>query len=127
MTAGHENKIITYTFNTSTAGKRPDVPIIIPNFATPTYAIFTEVLDYNHKFIGVVKLYYDFPLTKYKGFIIAWNGLIDNPNDKNDQGTAVPDGVYFIRIRALKLFGDINNENDYEVWVSPKFKIKRML
>ncbi|CAG8566034.1 3198_t:CDS:2 [Funneliformis mosseae] len=51
--------------------------------------------------------------------IISWDGLIHSE--------PVSNGKYFIRVRALKMFGDINNEKDYEVWVSPKFRIERHL
>jgi hypothetical protein len=109
-----------YTFNEIDDDKF-DVPIIISNFATPTHVTIIEALDYKHKFLGLIKSDPSF-IAKNKRSIMEWNGFIYN----GSRGEIVPNGEYFIRIRALKLFGDINNENDYEVWVSPKFKIERM-
>ena len=110
----------------SKALKVPDVPIIVPNLATPTQTTFTEILDYNRKYLGVIKMFYDFPAQKSHRLLIFWiDGLIYHPNNKSS--IIAPDGEYFLKLRALKLFGDVNNENDYEVWVSPKFKIKRIV
>jgi minor extracellular serine protease Vpr len=123
-TTNNIGKIRTFTFKNN-AELGLDMPSIILGLATPTHRIFTEILDYNYKFLGVVKMYYDFPAPKSTDFTVDWDGLIYNLNDKNDQGIIAPDGEYFIQIKALKLFGDVNNENDYEVWLSPKFIIKR--
>ena len=110
------NEIRTYTL------KIPDVPVIQLNLATQIHAIFIEVLDGNHKLLGLVK---DDDLIYFSKLQVPliWNGVIYNPNVR--QYISAPSGEYFIRVKALKLFGDINNENDYEVWVSPKFRINR--
>jgi len=34
-------------------------------------------------------------------------------------GTNIPDGRYRILMRALKIAGDIEEESDYEAWLSP--------
>lgn len=117
-------EIITFTFKNKT-GNKLDIPSINLRLATPTHGIFIEILDYNYKFLGVVKIYYGFPAPRVTDLTVDWDGLIYNPNDKNDPGVIAPDGEYFLKIKALKLFGDINNENDYEVWLSPKFIVKR--
>ena len=98
------------------------MPVIQFSLATHTHVIFIEVLDGNHKLLGLVK---DDSFTHFSRVEVPliWNGVIYNPNSK--QYISAPNGEYFIRVRALKLFGDINNENDYEVWVSPKFRINR--
>ncbi|GBB92394.1 hypothetical protein RclHR1_00200027 [Rhizophagus clarus] len=124
--AGKNNigEIRTFTFKNKT-GQNLDIPSISLKLATPTHGIFSEILDYNYKFLGVIKTYYYFPATRDTDLTVDWDGLIYNPNDKNDQGIIAPNGEYFIKIKALKLFGDINNENDYEVWLSPKFMVER--
>ncbi|CAG8757082.1 10002_t:CDS:1, partial [Funneliformis caledonium] len=45
--------------------------------------------------------------------LVSWDGLIYN---KEELGTPAPNGNYFLRIKALKMFGDINNEIDYKSW-----------
>ncbi|CAG8693704.1 9230_t:CDS:2, partial [Funneliformis mosseae] len=101
-----------------------DYPFVLLNLATPTSYLITEILDANNKFLGWVKY---FTGIKYRKkpivFIVHWDGL--NLDNMTGPGTPAPDGDYFIRIKALKMFGDINNEKEYETWVSPKFKIKR--
>ncbi|RIA83586.1 peptidase S8/S53 domain-containing protein [Glomus cerebriforme] len=122
----NKNKVATFTFN-NTELKTSDestISIVDLRLATPTNAIFTEVLNYNYKVLGVIKTFYNFPAQKLTSLKIEWDGLIYNPNDKNDKGIIAPNGEYFLRIKALKLFGDVNNENDYEVWISPKFRVK---
>ncbi|CAG8524673.1 4767_t:CDS:2, partial [Funneliformis caledonium] len=104
-----------------------DYPFVLLNLATPTSNLITEILDANNKFLGWVKY---FTGIKYRKkpivFIVHWDGLIHyNLDNMTEPGTPAPDGDYFIRIKALKMFGDINNEKEYETWVSPKFKIKR--
>ncbi|KAG0330491.1 hypothetical protein BGZ99_003062 [Dissophora globulifera] len=37
----------------------------------------------------------------------------------------VPDGQYRLRLRALRLLGDINNSDDYDVWITRTFTIQR--
>ncbi|KAF8978551.1 hypothetical protein BGZ46_006364, partial [Entomortierella lignicola] len=37
----------------------------------------------------------------------------------------VPDGRYRIRIRALRMLGDIDNPDDYDSWITPTFTIQR--
>ena len=99
------------------------MPVIQLNLATQIHAIFIEVLDGNHKLLGLVKDDSFTHFSKVEEVPIIWNGVIYNPNNK--QYISAPNGEYFIRVKALKLFGNINNENDYEVWVSPKFRINR--
>ena len=99
------------------------MPVIQLNLATQIHAIFIEILDGNHKLLGLVKDDSRIYFSKIE-MQIEWNGVIYNPNVK--QYISAPNGEYFIRVKALKLFGNINNENDYEVWVSPKFRINRI-
>jgi hypothetical protein len=40
-------------------------------------------------------------------------------------GTAIPNGSYKILLRVLKITGDAQKEEDYEVWTSPQLDIKR--
>lgn len=36
-------------------------------------------------------------------------------------GTDIPDGVYRVLVRALRVTGDRKQEEDFERWVSPVF------
>ena len=47
---------------------------------------------------------------------VIWNGTLST-------GVQVPAGNYRLLYRALKIFGDPNNKNDYESWTSPVFGI----
>jgi len=47
----------------------------------------------------------------------TWNGTLST-------GVQVPAGKYMFSYRALKIFGDQNNETDYESWTSPMFTIE---
>ena len=46
-----------------------------------------------------------------------WNGTTSN-------GSHLPAGNYQLLYRALKIFGDANNNSDYEEWISPPFNIE---
>jgi hypothetical protein len=68
------------------------------------------------------------------GFPIYWVSRNDLTNPKDhyyaswkgtlNTGVQVPAGRYMFLYRALKLFGDQNNETDYESWTSPMFSIE---
>ncbi|CAI2176444.1 4133_t:CDS:2 [Funneliformis geosporum] len=103
-----------------------DKPTVFLNLATPTEMIFTEILDANQTFLGWVKDFTGIKVvknpTEKSNNLVTWDGIIYN---QNDTGTLAPNGEYFIRIKALKLFGDNKNEKDYEYWISPKFRVER--
>ncbi len=48
---------------------------------------------------------------------VSWNGTLST-------GVEVPAGNYMFLYRALKIFGDQNNNDDYESWTSPVFGIE---
>ncbi|GES66427.1 subtilisin-like protein [Aspergillus terreus] len=48
---------------------------------------------------------------------IHWNGELDN-------GKFVPPGTYSLLVRALKTFGNEENEKDYDVVETPQFKLR---
>ncbi|KAB5590080.1 Minor extracellular protease vpr protein [Ceratobasidium theobromae] len=54
-----------------------------------------------------------------------------DPNDDPQRftqfvnGTNIPDGQYKILVRALKITGNPNQAEDYDIWLSPKFVVKR--
>jgi hypothetical protein len=50
-------------------------------------------------------------------YSVAWNGTLSG-------GVQVPAGNYMFLYRALKIFGDPNNNSNYENWTSPMFGIE---
>ncbi|CAG8435480.1 9995_t:CDS:2 [Funneliformis mosseae] len=99
-----------------------DYPSVVLNLATPTQMIITEILDDKQSLLGWVKNFTGIESKKLQIERVSWDGLIYN---KEEFGIPAPNGNYFLRIKALKMFGDINNKKDYESWVSIKFAIKR--
>jgi hypothetical protein len=53
----------------------------------------------------------------YSYYSAIWNGALST-------GVQLPAGNYMFLYRALKIFGDQNNNNDYENWTSPVFGIE---
>jgi hypothetical protein len=41
-----------------------------------------------------------------------------------ENGTMIPNGSYRVLLRALKITGDVQNEENYEAWGSPQLNIK---
>ncbi|CAE6439697.1 unnamed protein product [Rhizoctonia solani] len=70
----------------------------------------------------------------YQEDYLSRNSLAQNP-DVTDfnviqvtefaNGTAIPDGSYKILVRALKITGNAQAEEDFEVWTSPTVVVKR--
>ncbi|KAI1318964.1 hypothetical protein EDD11_005398 [Mortierella claussenii] len=46
-------------------------------------------------------------------------------NDGENQMFMVPDGQYRLRLRGLRMQGDIENPDDYDVWITRTFTIRR--
>ncbi|KAF9360529.1 hypothetical protein BGX26_008949 [Mortierella sp. AD094] len=44
---------------------------------------------------------------------------------EGEESVQVPDGRYRLRLRALRMLGDIDNSDDYDVWITPTFTIQR--
>ncbi|KAI9302091.1 peptidase S8/S53 domain-containing protein [Cunninghamella echinulata] len=36
----------------------------------------------------------------------------------------LPKGIYVLQVKALRQFGDLNNDKDYETWISPRIKVE---
>ncbi|KAL0145647.1 peptidase S8/S53 domain-containing protein [Mucor lusitanicus] len=51
---------------------------------------------------------------------IAWNGKVV----ASDKTTQVPDGDYYIQLRALKHFGSVDNAMDWQEWKSGSIQVK---
>lgn len=55
---------------------------------------------------------YLYKLTHFK-----WNGLLDS-------GSYAPEGSYKLVVRALRIFGDPDEEDDWDLSELPQFSIK---
>ncbi|KAI8051149.1 peptidase S8/S53 domain-containing protein [Syncephalis plumigaleata] len=56
----------------------------------------------------------------------TWPGIYTAIDDKGLSTTmSAIDGRYYIKIMALRIFGNPNNEKDYDIWKSPIITIKR--
>ncbi|KAF9953616.1 hypothetical protein BGZ72_005303 [Mortierella alpina] len=53
--------------------------------------------------------------------------LLKDAHKKNPgpEKMMAPDGRYRLRLRALRIMGDIDDPADYDVWITPTFTIKR--
>ncbi|WAR59436.1 hypothetical protein PtB15_11B76 [Puccinia triticina] len=59
---------------------------------------------------------------------IAFNGKVydlSGTNYRHVKPATLPDGSYRILVRALRVTGDPQEEEDYEAWLSPVFNIRR--
>ncbi|KAI8052884.1 peptidase S8/S53 domain-containing protein [Syncephalis plumigaleata] len=55
---------------------------------------------------------------------LPWMGGVET-TDGNHTVSNLPNGRYYLRVMALRPFGDINNDNDYDIWQSPTVTIAR--
>ncbi|CAI2173969.1 3110_t:CDS:2, partial [Funneliformis geosporum] len=86
-----------------------DYPYIHLNLSTPTRMLISEVLDVNHNLLLSSKSRTYIPKDTLKYPIkLSWDGF--------SQGELISKGEYFFKLKALKMFGNINDEKDYEVW-----------
>ncbi|KAF8937457.1 hypothetical protein BGZ58_002670 [Dissophora ornata] len=51
--------------------------------------------------------------------------LLKLAHGQNRTNIPVPDGRYRLRLRALRILGDIDNSDDYDVWITRNFAIQR--
>lgn len=64
-------------------------------------------------------------------YAFAWDGTrifnngFSGVGNTQDVTTPVPDGMYILRIKALKANGDATNPDHWEMWESPAFEIDR--
>ncbi|KAM0256811.1 hypothetical protein ACHAQJ_004763 [Trichoderma viride] len=61
------------------------------------------------------------------GYPVQWLNILINSapfNGVTQEGTILPEGNYAILLRALKIFGDVNNPDDYVTKQTQSFNIK---
>lgn len=132
-----ENRI-TYEFNPKISYDRLDYFVIVEfDLINPTKMITAELVKLpSMDSLGYVLLpNTDIPATsKDSDLYIGWNGYYFNNsvvhiNPENVDATyAIPSltGSYFLQLKALKLFGNPEQENDWNTWRSEIINIKRI-
>jgi hypothetical protein len=115
-------------------------PAIVLRLLTGSANMEIKVYDVNHKFLGIMSggpwIYNQRNTLKQENYLssISWIGKLipkDNEDDvinydesTGDTSVQVEDGTYYIHLRALKHFGDQNNDNDWEEWTSGPIIVK---
>ncbi|KAF9977319.1 hypothetical protein BGZ73_006360 [Actinomortierella ambigua] len=61
-------------------------------------------------------------MTKRDAPLLQGRSITSNSKDNT---VSVSNGVYRFRVRVLRIFGDMNNDNDYETLIYPPFQIAR--
>ncbi|CAG8572295.1 9309_t:CDS:2 [Acaulospora colombiana] len=102
-----------------------DTPIVEYALITPTRYLQVHILDSKKKVLFLyAKANYvgKYPPKKCYPLWFAWDGLKSIENDTFEK---VPDGSYYIRLRALKLLADPKDNKSWEMWISPNIIIRR--
>jgi hypothetical protein len=121
---------LTYQYDLNRKAKTR--PAIVLRLLTGSASMEVRVYDANQKFIGAMSggpwIYNQRNTLTETDFTssISWSGKIipmDNEKasidyDEPDKAVQVEDGTYFIRMRALKHFGNPKNDIDWEEWQS---------
>lgn len=120
----------TYRFDLNRKAKTK--PAIVLRLLTGSANMEIKVYDANQKYIGAMSggpwIYNQrntLTETDYNS-TITWNGKIIPMDDEKalidydepDKAVQIEDGTYYIRIKALKHFGDPRNDIDWEEWKS---------
>ncbi|CAG8524479.1 10649_t:CDS:10 [Diversispora eburnea] len=109
--------------NTTFTMKNGDIPYIAYALVTPTRYLAAYILDKNKKLLFLyADADYVWKTTYYTSYsipvVFSWSGVDLLNND-------LPNGTYFLKLSALKLLGDQNNNTEYEDWISPGIIISR--
>ncbi|PKC06327.1 subtilisin-like protein [Rhizophagus irregularis] len=132
------NKIISSNTTTPTIftmENSKNRPIITMVISTPTKLLLIYALNFDKKIIGriprvnlhLVGITRYLTKTRFNQILYyEWNGnIVDLENKKNGFKSYFDVGIYYLKISALKMFGNILNESDWESWISPPIKIQR--
>lgn len=115
-----------------------DVPYVLIHFDHQVEYLVAEIYDAESGkpvhpvfYDGFVYGYLPRNSSSTSFFAFDWDGTRSHSNGYNGKGytkdlrKVVPDGVYMIKIRALKANGDPENSDHWETWESPAFTIDR--
>ena len=114
---------------------RPIIAIVI---STPTKYLFIHALNSDKEIIGRLPgIEYDTNIAGASLYLFKtrfdqvlyyeWNGSVVSLDWKIGFLKYFDDGIYYLKVSALKMFGDISNKEDWESWISPPIKIQRKI
>jgi hypothetical protein len=105
-------------------------PAIVTRLLTGSANMEIKIYDENDTFVGIMSggpwVYTQRNKLSEENYrsAIAWDGKVVSKGSEDgeaivgDKSTQVPDGTYYISLRALKHFGDSTNNKDWEEWKS---------
>ncbi len=100
-----------------TATSRDDIPLIIANLALGTTAITAEIVDApSGSVLAELPGVPYYMITRGAGFGLYWDGELAN-------GYYSGAGTYKVRVKALRIFGDAANDDDWDVSDTVPIKI----
>ncbi|KAG0163710.1 hypothetical protein DFQ28_011352 [Apophysomyces sp. BC1034] len=91
-------------------------PFLYITLFTPSAAIGCDILDRDMKLLSSIAqdTYVDRTLNNKTALTLKFNDIFETDQDRQK----LSGGQYRFRISALKAFGSIENDNDWETWVS---------
>lgn len=115
-----------------------DIPYLLVHFEHQVEILRVEILNANSGNLihpvfnaAIYEEYLPRNSTSTGFFALAWDGtrIFNNgfkgTGNTQDVTMTVPDGMYILRIKALKANGDASNPAHWETWESPAFEIDR--
>ncbi|KAJ6441581.1 Peptidase S8/S53, subtilisin/kexin/sedolisin [Purpureocillium lavendulum] len=99
-----------FKMSTTSNGSEGPIIVVTPQFGVSLLDIDIMTGDPEATTFEVIGRPQGLPvrwLPMLEDYVYTWNGKLEN-------GSMVPDGMYFLRIRALRLFGDPSNDRDYD-------------
>ncbi|KAM3528042.1 hypothetical protein NHJ13051_002584 [Beauveria bassiana] len=103
--------------NPGTSTSNADIPLIVANLTLGTTSLTAEIVDASSG--SAVADLPDVPyrmVTRGAGFGVRWDGKLAN-------GSYAGAGTYKVRVKALRIFGDAANGNDWDVSDTVPIKI----
>ncbi|KAI8865574.1 hypothetical protein GQ42DRAFT_159244 [Ramicandelaber brevisporus] len=111
--------------------KALDIPVAVVRILHQTYQLNIRVLDAKTgKSLGFTETGYQTETDRNTNdeanqyWSFTWKGGVVQAGDLQT-AKPVPDGVYKLRVEALKMTGNPKNINDYYTWTSAPITIKR--
>lgn len=116
-----------FQFNIQKASNK-NQPVIVTRLLTGSASMEIVIFDKNDNYVGIMSggpwIYNQRNKQGKENHvsIIPWDGTVLNNSSNNEiignQLEQVPDGTYYIKVRALKHFGNPKNKSDWVEWTS---------
>ncbi|KAJ5697879.1 hypothetical protein N7488_011563 [Penicillium malachiteum] len=112
-------QIFTFASPNATTATNTTNPIFDLRLSMGTRFLQADVKSYNGTILGSLPHYpQEFKSRSATGpQKVSWEGQLAD-------GSYVPAGIYSLRVRALKIFGNPLKDSDYDVVKTPKFRIR---